>query len=365
MKSQSRLDAGLSFIEGSDFGIETWIVIHNFHRNVQRIITSIELYGILIEKVDTDKLLAGFSDKDAAAIKQQIILDAILKLQILIECTLVLTRSLSRGYRNFAENMTYYDAPSVRDIVTEVRRKRKLKNYTYNMRRVLGLPAIHNLTLTVEEKKFINKDFTRFQEKFLDVLQQMAAFYDKFNVVYGKSKHGLAYITGGLSNTENINEGFNSVLHCYSNITKREKMPRDLITVKKLMATSKSQDDFFNFISVIKFDKKLIDEINSTMGRLKEFIDFVCSNHESFALNCGKGYVPYHRRDNTITMITSGPADNPEEQELINSIAKKNLATMYVPEKIEDVIKFSYINPEVIRSLQNNTVTNILISGGP
>jgi hypothetical protein len=158
-------------------------------------------------------------------------------------------------------------------------------------------------------------------------------------------------------------ELLNSVLHCYSNITSIEKMPKEYFTLKDLM-TPKVSKPFFNFISVIRFDKKLINEINSTMKNLKEFVTFVCSNHESFALNCGKGYLPYHRSDIT-TMVTSQPPKNQNEQELIKSISKKNLNTMYIPKSMEDVIRFKYTRPEVAKSLSNNTVTNILISDKP
>lgn len=45
----------LTFISKNDFGMDTWMTIHNFHINSINIINTIEIYGILITKLDTDR----------------------------------------------------------------------------------------------------------------------------------------------------------------------------------------------------------------------------------------------------------------------------------------------------------------------
>ena len=74
------------------------VTITDFAENAHNIILTIELYGILIEKLEKDNLLKNHKRGDVIRIKQQIVLDAILKTQILIESTLVLIHSLSVGY---------------------------------------------------------------------------------------------------------------------------------------------------------------------------------------------------------------------------------------------------------------------------
>jgi hypothetical protein len=87
--NEKQADA-LSFINSSKFGADAWVTITNFAENAHNIILTIELYGILIEKLEKDNLLKNHKIGDVIRIKQQIVLDAILKTQILIESTLVL-----------------------------------------------------------------------------------------------------------------------------------------------------------------------------------------------------------------------------------------------------------------------------------
>jgi hypothetical protein len=93
--------------------------------------------------------------------------------------------------------MTYYSKALIDSVVAELKRNKKLKNYRYNMRKILGLPNLKFLSLTSEEKKFLNRDFGLFELNALEKLRRLVSFYEKFDIVYGKSKHGVAFITGG------------------------------------------------------------------------------------------------------------------------------------------------------------------------
>lgn len=153
----------------------------------------------------------------------------------------------------------------------------------------------------------------------------------------------------------------NSILQCYTRIDKH-KVPREHLTSHLLSSTPPISYKFFNFLSVIKFDKKLTDEISSTISILRELLSFICTNHQSYALNCGKAYLPYRRRDDRIYMLTSKRYENEKDEKMVKNIADKNLNSMYVPKQLESIVKINYNNPQIIESLNSNTITNILLS---
>ena len=319
----------LSFIGSEKFGMDAWTTLYHFGLNTQNIILTIELYGVLIEKLDTDNLLANHNIDDMVRIKQHIVLDVIMKTQILIESTLVLIHCLSTGYRTLARNMTYYDMNLVDSIINEIRKNKKMKNYKYNMRKVLGLPNLKLLDLSSNEKKFLNQDFQKFESDSLARLRRQADFYDKFRVVYGKTKHGLAFLTAGTS-ISTVASFEDSILQCFGRRIKEPKHP-NVIRIPYFKLAPEIAHDFFDFISIVKFGKQLIDEINATISNLKEIISFICTNHKSFALNCGKGYLPYTQRNGRVYMLTSMASPTENEQKIIESIASKNLKQMYIP----------------------------------
>jgi hypothetical protein len=332
------------------------MAINYFRLNADNIILTTGLYEVLIK--DLEEYISTSNTEDNIRIKQQITLDVIMKTQILIESALVLIHSLSTGYSTVARNMTYYNMDLVNNIIKEITKGKKLKNYKYNIRKALGLPNLRYLLLSHEEKRFLNEDFVTGEYEFIQQLKQLAAFYDKFRVVYGKSKHGLVYIAGGLSNPKAMSFD-QSILQCFGRISKEDKRPRSHITPSSF-DTTPSTYRFFNLISVVKFDKGLIEEINQTLSTLKSLISIICSNHVSYALNCGKRYLPHSRRDGKDYMLTFREAHTEDEREIVRNIAQKNLGQMYRP-NVKSIIQNIYNNPKIIESLEKETVTNIII----
>jgi hypothetical protein len=118
---------------------------------------------------------------------------------------------------------------------------------------------------------------------------------------------------------------------------------------------------FFDFMTVIKFERKLIDEINSAITDLKTLVSFICTNHMTYSLNCGKRYLPCSTTKGKTYMLSSKRIKKENEKKIIKSIADKNLGGMYLPQ-VELIIQNIYTNPKIIQSLGKDTVTNILIS---
>jgi hypothetical protein len=195
-------------------------------------------------------------------------------------------------------------------------------------------------------------------------LKNLISFYDKFDIVYGKSKHGLAYITGG--SADPINKGKrifdNSVLSCYSRINKKHTMPKETIASSTFSSSPPMQYRYFNFISIINFSTNLVEEINSILSRLNELISFVCKNHELYALNCGKVYLPCNKRENKLIMMNLRKPQlyTENDQKILKNIAEKNLPKIYFP-SLETIFNIRYTNPKVIQSITDNSITNILI----
>jgi len=351
----------ISFINSDKFGVDTWMTLSYFAQNSQDIISTIELYGTLIERLEEYNLLKSYNARDVIRLKQQIVLDVILKTQILIESTMVLIHSLSVGYHTVAKNMTFYDTDLVISIISELRKNKKLKNYRYNMRKVLGLPNLKFLSLSSKEREFLKKDFEGFQLSCLERIKRLVIFYDKFGIVYGKSKHGLAYTTGGMSELDTEITVFDdSSVQCYSRIDNADKMPDGYLVSHVSNSTPPMRRKYFNFVSVLTFRKELIEEINSAISDLKSLISFMCTNHAAYGSNCGKIYLPYNQESKLL--VTSRKLETENDIKFFNCIAEKILPKMYLPSRIESVFNMKYANPQIVESITKNTITNILIS---
>lgn len=141
-----------------------------------------------------------------------------MKIEILIESTLVLVHSLSSGYYTVAQDMTFYDFKLLYSIIEKIRDK------DYNMRRILGLPDLSTLSLSPEEKSYLKRDFNECEVKAWNALNKLAEFYEKYRLIYGKSKHGLTIQSGHAFGWSTVAPDFEkSLLICYD----RKKLKTD------------------------------------------------------------------------------------------------------------------------------------------
>jgi hypothetical protein len=71
----------------------------------------------LLDKLDRNEIrISDYPEDYPVIIKQQIYLEVVLRLETLIESTLVLVASLEKGYTSLAHDMTHYDIGFVKDI---------------------------------------------------------------------------------------------------------------------------------------------------------------------------------------------------------------------------------------------------------
>jgi hypothetical protein len=112
-----------SFIESSKFGLDTWITIHALDENVKNMIMTITVYRKLIKKLDEGLFSIEFPPAQMLRIKQHIVLDMILKTEIIIESSLIFTYQLakgSRGYRALPKTTSRYDTNLIKIVKIKV-----------------------------------------------------------------------------------------------------------------------------------------------------------------------------------------------------------------------------------------------------
>lgn len=141
VESHERKQRALAFIKSKDFGIDTYRVIVLFKFNISIIIRTLKLYSTFIFNDKLLPLLDNPDDQTIQSIKQQMVLDTIMKLQILIESFIVLIHSLHDGYKVVPHNMTFYSQELVDEIVNKILEKPN----EYNLLKIAGLCEINNI----------------------------------------------------------------------------------------------------------------------------------------------------------------------------------------------------------------------------
>ena len=145
-----------SFIEGDKFGLDTWVTIHALDENVKNMIMTITLYSKLIKKLDEGLFFNEFPPAQMLRIKQHVVLDMILKTEIIIESSLIFIYQLakgSRGYRALPKTMSRYDTNLIKIVKIKVWEK------DFPLRTALRLPLISHLHLNREEAKVLESAY--------------------------------------------------------------------------------------------------------------------------------------------------------------------------------------------------------------
>ncbi len=89
LRPAERKDRCEEYIKSDDFGADTWFTITAFNENLNNVTVTMRHYNYLLKYLDHGFLPAQFSDQQKMLrIKQQIVLDLILKAQIIVESSL-------------------------------------------------------------------------------------------------------------------------------------------------------------------------------------------------------------------------------------------------------------------------------------
>lgn len=357
-----------SFIKSNKFGEDTWRTLHLFGYNITLSINTIELYLVLIKRLDEGDIDISSIPKDnQIRIRQHIYLDMIMKVEILIESTIVLIAALSKGYRYVPTNMTNYEINFVYETVKKIRKKSK----DLNMRVILGLPNPSKLPLNRQERRLLLDLYEMNYEYFWNRFQNLVDFYDKFRIVFGKSKHGLTMQTGigMVLNEETPGTYIQPAEFNKSSLVCLDKRRRSEMPSGSFFAQSDDiyAGDRFNVITIVNFKDTLMTHLKRTMRELKTTVTYICQNHMTYATNCGEGYLPHDPNseapNEVVTKFYSESglsADDKEKYQkifdkIVPSMNKRGLGTYVSGE-------YKNLSDKITESLLNEPVTNIWIS---
>jgi len=334
-------------------GDDNFRALFLFRLTSLNLIDTIIINGIFFEKLDEILKDENLGEDNKIRIKQQMILDNMMKIEIIIESFLVLIDSLSKGYKTIAERMTGYENSFIKFVINNI------NNNIYDLKKVLGLPIPSSLTLlNKEEIEFLHSDFLYGEEQFKIKITKLINFYQKFKLVYLKSKHGLTLQLGQF-NSGSTKELENSSMICYD-IKKEKDMPPGYITSK---IENYTFDRSFTAISILTFKKELINEINEILGILKQFVDLIYQNHYTHITNLGIEYVPYIKVNDKVGLLNFKNYRETEMMEdsirIIKNIINKTFPNMNFQDDVKVEITTNYTKKEIIDSIINNTITNI------
>ena len=346
-----------AFIKSNKFGLDTWVTIRALDENVKNMIHTINLYGMLIEELDTGLFADEFPAEKMLRIEQHIVLDMILKAEIIVESSLIFIYQLSKGskhYRALPKTMSRYNNELVKIVMKKVWQK------GFPMQTALGLPLISHLHLKKDEAKLLFSLYQESERNAWEAIGKIVDFYEKFRTVYNKYKHGLIFRTGG-----GLKDGNSSALTLeQSSLIALDRkgmndMPKGYIPYDTgdILAPG-----WFNAVSHLNFGQKLMKEIFTIIVSLEGIVSYVCSNHRTFAINCGERYLPFSwisDKQISLTLLVPSPALTDKQTMLLKSITDKIFPEMNTQrdELFED---FTYKKAHLTEAIQNNTVTNIL-----
>jgi hypothetical protein len=93
------------FIKSDCFTEATYGVIVVVRQNILRMINLVELYGIVLNRIESGDFRHNFPDEEVTRIKQLILVDALSKIMIIVESLFILFDSFSK--------FSYREIPSI------------------------------------------------------------------------------------------------------------------------------------------------------------------------------------------------------------------------------------------------------------
>lgn len=340
-----------AFRDSTEYTKATYLIFQLLSKNIDTMISTIELYSILIKKLDDGSINHSFNSRHLEIIKQHILLDSNSKIMSIIETLLALVYAINEGYNKIPEILTYYQLTVTNSSIS------KIRNKELNLRKIVGLCDISKLDVTDEEKKLLANRYQTTCETVQIVLEKFVNFFEKYKIIHGKNKHGFSFLTGVSTDSPNLK--FENSMIMALDRQKWENMPADSVNLEK---RDLGEDiPWFTTESILKIDQKLFDEISSILSDLRFLTRYVINNHLSYAENCGVGYLPFQYVDGDEKFnpgVFFGDKFLEDTQKIFDNMVLRIAETMLVPKRM---VKFNVIskNDHVIKSLQDNIITNI------
>lgn len=333
------------FTASDEFGNSTFSILSRFRTNVVFIIRIVELYGMLPTKLDENTIPHEMEESQLTVIKQLIIMDALSRVMAIIEATLILIFGLSKGYKELLKILTRYELTMIDSAIVSIGKRE------YNMRKILGLPEISLLSLNKEEG-MMGRSYQQTIDTVYEALKKCIIFYDKYKIIYGKSRHGLTFWPNMILTPPK--QGMPMPDPYILAFDKREKhtMPKDTIFTKIM----KNRDDWHNTMSFLKMSEELFSEVNGVLHDIDTLVNFIVTNHILYAENCGQDYLPSMVGEKNQLMIGMifGQGITNGDKVIYEHIKSKLMPNMHY---VNPSLKFQ-INFEAMSIDPSKTITN-------
>jgi hypothetical protein len=336
------------------FGKHNWITIFLLKINISYQVRTIRFLVKSIKSPDRNAILEGLSDIELLRMKHQLFLDAIMKAEICTESLLVAIDAMSNDPEKIAETLTFYPPIKPHQVIDRIRSK------AIDIRKAfLLLPAKLNEVLTNEEKSLIEQLSMETEQAIYRGLEMLADLYEKYYIVYMKSKHGLTIETGsGINTGKTVPPLSESLIYVHDNRKKREDLPKDH---RLSMLFGFGPSSWFNTVSIVTTNDKLEKDLLVFDELLLLLTNYLVDNHLGYLSNCGENFLPYDiTSPNTIQLRYLG--DNrdltADEHEKMTHIQEKMLSVLQTP-KLELLLNRNFHDEEISRSLKAGPVTTL------
>jgi len=349
LSPQEKKDKSYSFVNSEKFGMATYATLHLFKTNINYALETTKFYWKVIDDID-QYVKAEATKQTRLRYQQHIALDIIIKVQTLIESTLVLVEALSQGYDKVPNLVTNYSSNLLHNIT------KKISERSYDMKKILAFTDIDSLPLNDKEKQHLEKLYEENIEYAWTVLNNFINFYDKFSIIYNKAKHGLPIQSGG-GFSNNTNFKFNQSFMTALDKRKKKNMPKGSF----IRSPDTNSTGWFNAKSIVKFNQKFRDELTTIFNDLRDFSLYIVDNHMTYAINCGEVYLPNTMNYSPIDIemvFFPKRTHAPEELELEKSITDKVFSRMSFAHTVLDIFS-GFMGENLVKSFKEDSVTNV------
>ena len=339
------------FRNSSKFGSTTYFLLGSFQMNLNTVLTTIGLYDVSITKLE-EKFKLTITENGSLRVKHQLILDIVGKIMVLIESFLILCHALSKNYDQVPELMTYYENSLLDQVL------KNFKNKKYNLRKISGLADIGKLHLSNEEQKIISKEYEATCDAIREELSKWAEFYDEFRLIYGKTRHGMSYLTGVNKISDDvISSNFENSLIVAFHRKRIKSLPKNIRVIDP--KNKKKNETWFEIESWLKIQSTLFNKLGVIIKNMGTIGNYIIENHLLFSDNCGEDYVPCKIEKNKISYgVFYGPKlNNNNDEKTSTKICERIGKNMNIVNR-----RFSYTlslnNKEFISAMNEEIITN-------
>lgn len=331
MDPQEKRLRNRQFIASSNFTEATFTLLALFNRNVQNLLNTITLEGVLLDRIEKGEIDTGLPEDVLLETRHFIMLDGLAKIMMLIEGFFALSEAIlnpNKGYKHVPKSMAYYRTRDINNFI------KRFQDGDVSVWKLMGFPEISKLELNHDDAEFIERLFNDSCSLLAKTIKDLIDFYKCNRTAYNKLKHGLSILAGmkikgpeGVEFPQNavyaLDRWVNREPPCLCHKSKESFMPKGL--------------EWYDTMTIIPFWRDTFRKHSGIMTDLRLIIEHLTSNHLHWASNCGEDYFPLKKKsDGKYTPIIYLPykLEGPDKERFEHVVKKitdnMNIAKMQV-----------------------------------